>query len=298
MTSSFPFVFRDGIYAKYAKRNRVGTIKNIRALFEKHFLDEIDTEILLHLQKYVYLNAFLIRTLLGRSLEKCTPEFCKTRLKKLERMGFIVRFQFFYQDDNNIEHATPFVYNLSEAGRRIFPIKDDKSFDITMDIDCVQRRLSYNQFHIMLENQYGSALTYSSYLFGNEYDGLYKLQSNNMPLIFYVFSIRSGHEWEKNYLKRLRKFKASICDTGLSYSGLIVICENEYQSLRAERCRSGDSSLLDIDIYYICDYAAVAEGAILHNLIIARPENNYESYDIIKLNVDGHVKANVVNVSE
>lgn len=296
---SFPFVFRKGIYARYFNKNKKGAIKNIRMMFEKQFLDEIDTSIILHLQKYVYLNAFLLKTLLSRQIEKCTSSFCKVRLKKLEKLGFIVRFQFIYNDEMDIEHATPFVYCLSTSARKIFPIKYDQSFDNNiMDIDYVQRRLSFNQFHIMLEGQYGDTLKFSSYLFGREYDGLYKLSYNNCPLIFYVFSIRTTDGWEKKYLDRLREFKTHVTSANLSFSGLLVVCEYEYQALKAERARSGDKELSDIDIYYICDYAAVAEGALLQHVIEVNSEQNYSSYNIIKIQVDGAVKENVINKYE
>lgn len=296
--SSFPFVYHEGISARFLNKKKNGSAKNIRVLFEKHFLDEKDTAILLHLQKYVYLNAFLLRTLLGRQLNECTPSFCNTRLKKLEKMGFVVRFQFFYTDDKGSEHATPFVYCLSVAGRKVFPIKNDLSFEKNiMDIDCVQRRLSFNQFHIMFEGQYEQALLYSSYVFDNTYDGLYKLNTNNKPFIFYVISIRSTTGWKQKFIERLRNFDNFASMTGVSYSALLVICENEYQALIAERSRRGDSSLNKLDIYYVCDYSAVAEGALLQHVINVKPENNYSSYDIINIQVDGSVKVNVDNIS-
>lgn len=250
-TSNFPFIYREGITVKYAKRKRSGAIANIRVMFEKQMLDETDTNILLHLQKYVFLNSFLLKTLLDRQMEECTTTFCNSHLKQLENLGFVTRFQFFYTDKAGNERTTPFVYTLTANGRKIFPVKYDESFDTVMDIDCVQRRLSFNQFHIMLEGQYGSSLLYSSYLFGREYDGLYKVMSNGKPIIFYVFSIRQGEDWEKQYLKRIRGFKDYISDAGVSYSGLIVICENEYQSLRAERSRNGDKEISSLDVYYL-----------------------------------------------
>lgn len=298
-THSFPFVSHEGIHARFLNKSKGGPIKNIRSLFEKQFLDEVDTSILLHLQKYVYLNAFLIMTLLSRQFEEVKSEFCKNHLKKLERLGFVVRFQFIYNDDKNIQHATPFVYCLSDSARKLFPIKDDLSFEKNiMDIDCVQRRLSFNQFHIMLEGQYGDSLTYSSYVFGKEYDGLYKMQCAGSPFVFYVISIRSTEGWEKKYLERLRVFKKHAHNGGFSYSGIIVVCEYEFQSLKAERSRSGDKTLEDLDIYYVCDYAAMAEGALLQYVIEVNPEQNYSSYDIIKINIDGPVKENVVNIAE
>lgn len=298
-TNVFPFVAHEGIVARFFKKSKSGPITNIRVMFEKQFLDEVDTAIMIHLQRYVYLNAFLTRTLLGRQLEECKPEFCKNHLKKLEKLGFVGRFQFIYTDDKKIEHATPFIYYLSDSARKLFPVKGDLSFEQNMmDIDCVQRRLSFNQFHIMLEGQYGEALTYSSYVFDKEYDGLYKMQSSGAPLILYVFSIRSTEGWESKFLERLRSFKKQALAGGFSFSGLIVVCEYEYQSLKAERTRSGDRSLEDLDIYYVCDYASMAEGAILQHIIDVKPENNFSSYDILKINVDGPVKENVLNTSE
>lgn len=298
-TRAFPFVYHEGIFARFLNKSKSGPIKNIRMMFEKQFLDEVDTAIMLHLQKYVYLNAFLMRVLLNRQLEECKPEFCKSHLNKLEKLGFIVRFQFIYNDDKKIEHATPFVYCLSSSARKLFPVKYDLSFeDNIMDIDCVQRRLSFNQFHIMLEGQYGDTLDYSSYVFGKEYDGLYKLRCSGTPLIFYVFSIRSSNGWEKKYLEQLRSFNRHVVKGGFSFSGIIIVCEYEYQSLKAERARSGDKTLNDLDIYYICDYAAMAEGSILQHVIEVNPEKNFSSYDIIKINVDGSVKENVLGLDK
>lgn len=291
---TFPFVFHDGVYAKFSKKKNAGMIKNIRVMFEKQFLDVVDTDIMLHLQKYIYLNSFLIRTLLKRKLGECTTDFCNEHLKKLEKLGFVVRFQFVYKGDDGKEHATPFVYALSVSAKKLFSVKGDKSYvDSYMDVDCVLRRLAYNQFHIIFEGQYEGALSYSSYVFDAEYDGLYKLKSKDLPIIFYAISIRNSIDWEKRYLDRLRTLREHIKAAGLSYSGIIVICESEYQSLRAERCRSGDKELSSMDVYYLCDYAAVIEGVVLDHVICVKPEDNYSTYDIISINVDGAVKQNV-----
>lgn len=292
----FPFVYHEGIYVKFLNKYKHGAIKNIRMLFERQFLDDVDTAILLHLQKYVYINAFLLYVLLDRQMVECNLSFCKNRLSKLEKLGFVVRFQFIYPDDRGVEHATPFVYCLSSNARKLFPVSFDQSFENNiMEIDCVQRRLSFNQFHIMLEGQYEKALKFSSYQFGREFDGLYKLTFNNQPLVFYAFSIRSNEGWEKQYLNRVRQLKEYIIGANLSFSAILVICEYEYQALRAERVRSGDKGLCNLDIYYVCDYAAVAEGALLHHIIAVNPEKNFSSYNIIKIHVDGQVKENVTN---
>lgn len=296
ITQVFPFIFHKGINIRFTRKNTAGTIKDFRIMFEKNFLDEKDTTILLNLQKYIYLNAFLLRTLLNRQIE-CNAEFCNSRLKKLEKLGFVIRFQFYYSDENNMEHATPFVYCLSSSARKIFPIKEDKSFNDNMiDIDCIQRRLSFNQFHIMLEKQYENALQYSSYIFSNEYDGIYKMQSSGKPVIFYVISIRSTEGWGKKYLDKLRCFNNQVTIAKISYSGLIIICENEMQAIKAERSRSGDKEIKDLDIYYITDYAAVAEGSLLQHVIYVKPEDNFSNYDTLSINIDGPIKENVTDI--
>lgn len=289
---SFPFVYHDGIKIKYKKSSGVYSLKKLRTMFEFYAIDDIDMSILIDLQKYLFLNAYLIKILLSRHISECKGEFCNNRLQQLEKKGFVTKFQFVYVDDNQVEHATPFVYRLSEAAHKIFEIRIDKKRNDSMfDVDYVQRRLAFNQFHIMLENQYHDEIRYSHYAVRKEYDGIYRFSVNGSLLLFYVFAIRGTENWEKNYLEKIRVFKNYTKENQLPVSALLVICEYEMQALKAEKSRMGDVELKDLSVYYLCDYASVAEGSIFQYLIKVNDDGS--SYDMLQLRLDGKIKENV-----
>lgn len=290
----YPFSYHSGMKTIYYKPKKNIYI-DIKRLFSNHELSEEDTLILHMLCKYKYLNAFLIRILLEENMTICTQCFVSKRLLFLESRGLINRFQFCYNDVEDKEHKTPFVYEAAYKTKQLFL----KKFPVSVEesIDSILRRISYNQFHIFLEKQMSSALKISSPHFDGLSDGTYSVLSQGNILSFYVFSIRNTENWCKSFHKRLKSLLEYLRDNSLSFSAIIIICENEMQSLAAEQYRKSVSSIKDASVYYVCDYAAVEEGFLLNHLIYVRPEKNFTSYDIIKVPVDGNIHPNEKNIN-
>ncbi len=290
-THLFPFTYHEGMQLSYHEPKKKLFI-DIKLMFERNQLQPEDTAILHMLQKYCYMNAYLIRMILNQQMQECTQNYCSKHLKKLEELGLVKRFQFIYTIGGN-KRGTPFVYELTAKAKKLFRVKENSFDQDNLDINKILSLLSFNQFHIMFEKQMSTSLLHSSYHFDSYSDGMYKFMSNGKPVIFYLFTIRSHVGWKEKFLERLRKLKAHIEQNMMTYSGIIVVCENEMQSLAAERYRMSDETLRTADIYYMCDYAAVTEGYILQYLINVLPDNNYSTYNILKVPVDGNIFINV-----
>ena len=265
-------------------------ITDLKKLFSEHQLEESDTIILSVLSKYEYLNDFLIRVLLEQNHISCNQNFVTKKLAFLEARDLIRRFQLWYKDEEGKEHCTPFIYEASYKSKKFFlnhvTIKPEET------VEAILRRLSYNQFHIFLSKQMAGALTFSSIHFDGKSDGTYRFTSQGKIVTFYAFSQRLTDEWKTTYIDRLKNFKQHMQQNGLTCSGVIVICENEMQSIQAEQYRKSVEECNNLPIYYICDYSAVKEGFLLGQLIHVNPDNNYSTYDIIKVPVDGNIFIN------
>lgn len=283
----YPFRYhKDMKMVRFEPKNKI--IIDIKRLFSEHKITEEDTRILNMLCKYEYLNAFLIRILMEQTLSTCNQNFINKRLSFLEANGLVQRFQFKYTDIDGKEHSTPFIYEAAYKTKKLFL----KRVAVVPDLDIVTtilRRIAFNQFHIFFEKQMAGALKYSVAHFNGKSDGTYRFFSQGKPTSFYVFSIRSEDNWNKTYLNRLRNLLEHMKTNSLSCSGIIVICENEMQSLTAEQYRKSVAECSKAPVYYICDYAAVAEGHILSHLLHVRPDKNYTSYDVIHVPVDGKI---------
>ena len=286
----YPFSYHKGMQlVRFEPKNKMFT--DIKRLFAEHKLTETDTIILNALCKYEYLNTFLIRTLLEQTLNPCTQSFINKRLSFLESKGLVQRFYFQYIDNDGKPHNTPFIYEATYRTKQLFL----KKVQVVPNLDIVTtilRHISFNQFHIFLEKQMAEVLKFSAAHFNDKSDGTYRFLSHGKPASFYVFSIRSEDNWNKAFLNRLRSLLAYMKANNLTCSGIIVICENEMQSLTAEQYRKSASECTNAPIYYICDYAAVAEGHILEHLIYVKPDKNYTSYDIIRVPIDGKILCN------
>lgn len=281
----YPFHYHEGItIARSITKSKV-TI-NLKELFASHELVEIDTQILYMLCQYEYLNAFLIYTLIKQNNVTCNLNFIKHRLVFLGTRGLVQRFQFKYFDKQKKEHRTPFIYESTYKIKQLFR----KCFKnkLVEDIDTILRQISYNQFHILLEQQLGTCLDYSVMHFDKESDGTYSFYSHGKSVLFYVFSIRYGDNWLIKYSKRLISCINYIKDTLCSYTGILVICENEVQGMLAEKYRRSIVECKDASVYYLCDSVAMIENGVLCHLMYVRPEQGYSTYDTIQVVVDGY----------
>lgn len=285
----YPFSYHQGMGIVRCKPKKSIT-SDIKRLFSNHEVSEDDTLILHSLCKYKYLNAFLIRILLEQHMASCNQNYVNKRLLFLESRGLINRLQFNYIDTCGKEHKTPYVFEAAYKTKQLFQKRVNVAPE--EDLDCILRNISFNQFHIFLEKQLGNALRMSSPHFNSLSDGAYSVFSNNKRISFYVFSIRSVENWQKTFLSRLDSLLEYLRNNSISFSAIIVICENEMQSLIAERYRMSVKDVKDAAVYYICDYAAVSEGDILSHLIYVHPEKDFSTYDIIRIPVDGNIHIN------
>ena len=73
-----------------------------------------------------------------------------------------------------------------------------------------------------------------------------------------------------------------------SYTGILVICENEVQGMLAEKYRRSIVECKDASVYYLCDSVAMIENGVLCHLMYVRPEQDYSTYDTIQVVVDGY----------
>ena len=282
----YPFSYHAGMkILRSVPKKKI--ITNLKRLFSEHQLEEADTIILNMLSKYGYLNAFLLRVLLEQNHVSCNQNFVTKHLAFLETQGLISRFQFYYNDEEEKQHFTPFIYEATYKTKKLFlqhiDIKAEES------LETILRQLSYNQFHILFTKQMAGALTFSSIHFNGNSDGTYRFYSQGKTVTFYVLSQRLTDEWKTAYIERLKKLKLHMQHNNLTCSGIIVICENEMHSLQAEKQRKSTVECKNLPVYYVCDYTAVKEGFILGQLIHVNPEHDYSTYDIIKVPVDGNI---------
>lgn len=288
-TQHYPYSWHEGTKIEYHEpKHKI--IVDIKKLFAEHWITENDTAILIKLTEYEYLNAFLLYQTLKAQFPELKQNYVTNRLKQMEGRGLVKRFQFIYGDE--VKHSTPFVYMPTSRVYDIFSMK--KAADVEgCTMDYIMRRLSFNQHDIMLHKQMGSALTYTSKHFNEASDAIYRFCSNNAPVTLHTLSIRTTPEWENQFVSRLKRFNEYIRTHSVGYTAIVVICETEMQALEAERKRKKDEDVNQLSILYVTDLAAVTEGFLYGKLIRVLPQNDYSSYDIIRLPIDGAVFMNV-----
>lgn len=300
----YPFAYHKDMQIEYhVPKHKL--IMDIKKMFAEHFINQEDTIILDALARYEHLNAFLIYQIVSSSITSCNQSYITKRLHHLENYGLIKKFTFVYVE-KDIKHKTPFVYEISSRAKKIFAYTKNNNMAeyIVLEPDYILRQLSYNQFHIFLEKQLSATLLMLHYQFNSISDGYFKVRINGKAASFYVFSIRNTNSsdidnyWLKAYRKRLSALQKYIKDNELHCAGIIVIVETEMQALSAEKSRMSDINCKDYDVYYIIDFAAVADGFLLQHLIHVLPEKNYSTYDILKIIPDGNIRSNTDTICD
>ena len=84
----------------------------------------------------------------------------------------------------------------------------------------------------------------------------------------------------------LRAIKEFTSNHKVSGIGVIVICETEYQAMDAQRYKSCEAELRDLEVYYICDTTMLDSNDILSQLIEVLPNENFTTRRIFGLNLN------------
>lgn len=278
-----PFAFHGNEKIKYETTQTKKSV-SIRSMFERRMLLDVDGKILHFIERYTYLNAFLIRNLLAAEME-CKPEFCRERLKHLVKLGLLTRFRISHEDRFGKAHASSYFYMFSEKGRSLY-LKENRRKEETAEPDAcdVLRHTAFNQLYIMLYLIYGPSCVNQVYRYGNmAYDGQVQFKSMGNSTSFHILSLRTNETWKEEFIARLLEGQKQK----MPCKSLMVLCETELQSLEAERLRKTVAEVSKLNICYLCDHATNSPDGIFSHLIMVRPENNYTSYDICSLPIDG-----------
>lgn len=282
-----PFAFHKDSSIRFDNIKPAKGLQNIRSLFEKRMIKEPESAVLDAINTYGYLNAFLIRLLVEQRME-CTQSFCKELLAKMVKLGLLCRFRIVYNDIDKKEHASSYIYTFSERGRKLFGRQKESMEEI--DSLDVLTTLAFNQFYIMTKHTYRDALTNAVYCNKNDvmpYDGRIQFLSNGKAVRLDVLTIRQNEQWEKEFLKKLKK---QITYTATKSSAVLVLCETELQALSAERARKSVKELNEIEICYLCDFSTCSGKPTLEQLIRVNAESDYSSYEVCVLPVDGTIR--------
>lgn len=291
--SPFTYHGNDEIVYEPVKNSK---IKSLRALFEQRMLLNADGRIMYYIDKYTYLNAFLIRNLLTLEME-CTQEFCKNRLNHLVKLGLITRFRSIHTDTFGKKHGSVYFYHFTQKGRALFAKTNavkSKEIDEIPDIGDVLRQIAYNQLHIMLHVVYGPSVNQLYHYGKTYYDGQVNLTSSGKKASFCIITLRAEctENWKEQYNARLLESQ----NQKMPPKAFIVLCETELQALEAERYRKCSAELAQLSICYLCDHATNSIDGVFSKMILVKPENNYSEYDICSIPIDG--QRTVINIAE
>lgn len=290
-----PFAYHGDDEIKYDVMTAKKPI-SIRNMFERRMLLDADAKILHFIERYQYLNAYLIRNLLAAEMQ-CTPVFCRERLNHLVKIGLLSRFRIIHNDKFGKKHASSYFYSFSEKGRGLY-LKEGRKKEQAADIPEageVLRHAAFNQLYIMLHLIYGPGCVNQVYRYGNKaYDGKVQFASMGKNTSFHILSLRTKEGWKENYVERLMESQRQK----LPCTSFIVLCETELQALEAERYRKTVPEVTQIGICYLCDHATNSPDGIFSHLIMVNPENNYSSYNICSVPIDGQRRGMPVEETE
>lgn len=280
--SPFAFHGNDQVIYEQAAQTKLSSIRN---LFEQRMLTNADGRILYYIDKYTYLNAYLIRSLLAKEME-CQPSFCRDRLSHLYKIGLLCRFRIEHKDAFGKAHRTPYFYAFSQRGRSLYTKAEEKksSQERIPEAGEILRQVAYNQLHIMLDLIYGPNCLNQIYRYGSSvYDGQVSFSSLGKKITFNILTLRTNESWKTDFAEKLKKSQTQK----VPCSNFLVLCENELQALEIEKYRRTIAEIATLNICYLSDYATNQEDGIFSHLMIIKPEKNYSSYDICSVPIDG-----------
>lgn len=305
-----PFSYFHGMKYELTKK-RDCTIRDIHNLIKKGIFTDKHYAIIRVLYDYTYLNAFLIREAVAIETDNkiiLTAASCRQILKSLVNEGVLLQYSFSHIDAEGKLKGSPFIYKLSPGGIRYMKghslnknkilklfdtIKkeDERPFSIVPTLNL----LTMNQFHIMFMKSFRN----KPYLYDVKYYKVFEIRKKpivfpgvyelKMPqfgctLTLFVYSIRTNDGWAREHLDMLRKIKDCTEYYNMSGIGVLVVCETEYQAMRAQRYKSCEAELKDLDVFYICDTSMVENENILSQLIEVLPDDNYTTRRIFGIN--------------
>ena len=293
-----PYVYYSGMTytsTKYKDCSRMA----LHQLIKSGRFSELNDDILHILSDYQYLNSYLIRKRL--SYLKGQPEMKKDAmreiLRKMVNYGLLIQYELIHTDSAGHEQGSPFIYGLTPAGERY--LREQRSWrrsnnatGINFTCPTVLRILAENQFSIMLEHQYEKSGVISYCDFSKDVYAacsirmLYGIQlPDGGELALFVFAVRNDPDWSKLFLNQLRRLKDYMQINHLSMASILVIVDTEWLAMECERCRCCEDDLKTFDIFYATDTSFIMENTVFDRLIEVKPEKNYSSRTIFKLDI-------------
>lgn len=260
---------------------------------------KIHEDILKIVYSYTYLNAFLIRVRLAYLYKSEIIDATKFRslLRSMVKNGLLVQHECSYTDEKGIKRGTPFFYSVSGGGLR--HVKEQRAWSFSLlrkePIFSIKRALQIlaeNQFDILFERQYakGPAMAYTDFngSISNETSLrlLYGLRlPHNAKLELFVFSVRDDEDWLRDYRSKLKEAQSFASFHGIDNFSILVICENEWMSMAAQRYKDTDKDLNALDVFYTTDSALVNNDGVFDRLIEVKPQNNHFERNIFRWNL-------------
>lgn len=293
-----PYVYYNGMTfttTKYKDCSRLA----LHQLIKTGKFTELNDDILHILSDYQYLNSYLIRKRL--SYLKGQPEMKKESmreiLRKMVNYGLLAQYEMIHTDANGHVQGSPFIYGLTSAGER--HLREQRGWrlsgnatGITFTCQTALRILAENQFSIMLEHQYEKSGVISYCDFSKDVYaacGIRMLYGIQLPdggeLALFVFAVRNDPDWSKLFLSQLRRLKEYMQSNQLFMASILIIVDTEWLAMECERCRCCEEDLKSFDIFYATDTSFIMENNVFDRLIEVKPEKNYSSRTIFRLDI-------------
>lgn len=290
-----PFLYFDDM--TYTITQKKGILK---AKFRKEkktgAFPAIYSDILFILQKYQYLNAYLLReAVLQKNFYSCDTIAFRKILKKMVSKGYLIQYEFHHKGEDGTVHGSPFIYTLSEAGERCVIYEGGTPIEIKKDFDLITvlNHLAFNQYYILFQKQFQTNKNiiiqeyYGSICKKSKVQGYMKIKiSQQASIQLFVFSIRQSKDWNQQYLGHLRAIVSYLNKNTCSCPLVLTICETEQQAMKAEKYRSCCKELNELETYFVCDSSLLESETVFHRLIEVLPRNNFTTRKVIRLLIE------------
>ena len=293
---SSPFKWREGIRITVANKRLRCNGKTITDAFAKGILKEADARIMEVLDDYGYLNRRNIERAVNMSLseELRKPDY-KRNISNLVTHGVLIRYEISFPDGSRAPHA----YSLSRGATAYMRARETRSVfnhlftaspeTITGRPKELLKTLAFNQFHLSFLSDYREHIEkyYTGYSVRTPegrtlLNGVYRFPNSSVPSGHYdavCVVLRFYAGWQKDYLRTLSAVKSADIITSLV---VIAVCENDMYIRDAEMCRRSSSVHRDMCVFYTVDIHCTGEP-ILDYLYCVRPENNYQTHEIVHI---------------
>ncbi len=278
-TKTTPFASRDTDRIVYDRAERRGGLK---AKITKQFLKEPELLIIESLQRYTFLNAAMIGTILERDIGYPKASV-KQILSRMTKGRVITRFRVAYTDAFEKEHRSSYIYTLADN------IFNDGNIELLSR--TAYSYLAFNQFHIAVNQKYHGIMTGYYCKDSDAIDGSVSFTSEGKRVTLNVITIRKGIEAGMHASEVLRNSVKGDRVKGT----LLILCESELHALEIERYRKMIDELEEIRVFYMCDHATTGQSMPFDNVVRVKNEREYE---IVTIPVDDITIAAKTDIEE